>query len=99
MALVTLPPALAERAGCTEVDVREVDDIWGIYRGTERLRCFTIAEEAAIIDQVLPHERAPEPGPGRPLRRGEKSAPRHRGERVSARRTGRYTAMMHRGAR
>jgi len=98
--LVTLPADLAELAGCSVVDVRE-DDIGfpEVYDGKRRLTCFSLVDLSRI--QALANTepmRAPEPG--RPLKRGEK--PRERrsyGEPFSARRTGRYAAMMHRGTR
>lgn len=92
--IVTLPTAIAERLGASEADVYEDGD--GIahvmVNGENRRPLLAPPEQAKLLAMALPHERAPEPG--RPMKRGEGGPRRHRGEHVSARRTGFYTSLM-----
>lgn len=73
--LVTLPPDLAERFGATEADVRQDDDeyaFWHVIIGGVEVRSLTERDLTRLIAMAAPDERAPEPGPGRPLKRGER---------------------------
>jgi len=100
--LVTLPADIAARLGATEADVYEDEDDYAFWHvvvdGVDRRRDITLRELDALAALAVPPERAPEPG--RPLKRGERPRGRRSyGEPFSARRTGRYAAMMHRGTR